>query len=158
MRKSIFVLFLLFFFFCFSTPVFPDSGMVDRMKSRIPKIITLKTKGAIHESDRAYLVYSGSDASVIKLIKEENADRLIIYKHVAKQQKTTLEIVEKRRALTLKRRDAGINPSKKTNPIVLVPEKIGIIILTNCKKSWPEDFRQQRYCINEEVKAWLDMN
>ena len=71
------------------------AGIKERMKARVPVIADLKTKGIIGEDNRGYLSFVGSKRASEAVIAAENKDRKAIYKHFAKQQKTTLELVEK---------------------------------------------------------------
>jgi len=67
----------------------------ERMKVRLPVIAELKTRGIIGENNRGYLGFVTAEKIKKDIISAENKDRKTVYTNFAKQQKTTLEIVEK---------------------------------------------------------------
>lgn len=71
------------------------AGIKERMKQRLPKIAELKKKGIIGEDNRGYLAFVSSVKAEQQLIADENKDRNKIYVHFAKQQNTTVDLVEK---------------------------------------------------------------
>ncbi len=75
-----------------------EEDVKSRMKSRLSTIITLKTKGIIGENNKGYLEFLGSDKSKKDVIDAENKDRETVYTDIAKEQKTTAEVVGRRRA------------------------------------------------------------
>ncbi len=81
-------------------------GIKERMKERLPVIAELKKQGVIGENNRGYLGFVGSQKSHEQLVADENQDRKTIYAHIASQQNTQLEVVEKNRALQLAQRAA----------------------------------------------------
>jgi uncharacterized protein len=70
-------------------------GIKERMKERLPAIADLKTKGVIGENNKGYLGFVSAERAQEDLISAENQDRKKVYTYFAKQQKTTLDIVEK---------------------------------------------------------------
>ncbi len=80
------------------------SGIKERMKQRLPAIVELKTKGIVGENNQGYLAFVTGQTSQEALVLDENKDRKTIYTHIAKQQNTSLDLVEKRRAITLAER------------------------------------------------------
>lgn len=66
-----------------------------RMKQRLPVIAKLKTKGIIGEDNQGYLGFVTSVRKHEDVIKAENRDRKTIYTYFAKQQKTTIDVVQK---------------------------------------------------------------
>ncbi len=70
-------------------------GIKERMKQRIPVIAELKAKGIVGENNRGYLAFVGSARASEAVVAAENRDRKAIYTHFAKQQKTTVDVVEK---------------------------------------------------------------
>ena len=80
------------------------SGIKERMKQRLPAIVELKTKGIVGENNQGYLAFVTGQTSQEALVLDENKDRKTIYTHIAKQQNTSLDLVEKRRANTLAQR------------------------------------------------------
>jgi hypothetical protein len=79
-------------------------GIKERMKQRLPAIVELKTKGIVGENNQGYLAFVTGQTSQEALVAAENKDRKTIYTHIAKQQNTSLDLVEKRRAITLAER------------------------------------------------------
>ncbi len=75
-----------------------EEDIKSRMKSRLPTITTLKAKGIIGENNKGYLAFLGSDKSKKDVIDAENKDRETVYTDIAKEQKTTAEVVGRRRA------------------------------------------------------------
>ncbi|HLG31019.1 MAG TPA: YdbL family protein, partial [Candidatus Brocadiales bacterium] len=75
-----------------------EEDIKSRMKSRLSTITTLKAKGIIGENNKGYLEFLGSDKSKKDVIDAENKDRETVYTDIAKEQKTTAEVVGRRRA------------------------------------------------------------
>ena len=71
------------------------AGVKERMKERLPVIAKLKAKGIIGETNRGYLGYVGAARDSAEVIAAENKDRKSIYSYFAKQQNTTIDVVEK---------------------------------------------------------------
>jgi hypothetical protein len=84
----------------------PAQGIKERMKERLPVIAQLKTQGIVGENNRGYLDFVGNVKTHEALIAQENQDRKTVYAHIAKQQNTSLSVVEKNRALQLIERAA----------------------------------------------------
>jgi len=84
----------------------PAQGIKERMKDRLPVIVELKTQGIVGENNRGYLDFVGNVKTREALIAQENQDRKTVYAHIAKQQNTSLSVVEKNRALQLIERAA----------------------------------------------------
>ncbi|MCF8076351.1 MAG: YdbL family protein [Desulfotignum sp.] len=84
----------------------PAQGIKERMKERLPVIVELKTQGIVGENNRGYLDFVGNVKTREALIAQENQDRKTVYAHIAKQQNTSLSVVEKNRALQLIERAA----------------------------------------------------
>ncbi|MCD4722360.1 MAG: YdbL family protein [Desulfobacula sp.] len=74
------------------------AGIKERMTQRLPVIVDLKAKGIVGESNKGYLAFVTDKRAQESVITDENKDRKMIYKHIAKQQNATLELVEQRRA------------------------------------------------------------
>lgn len=70
-------------------------GIKERMTKRAPAIATLKAKGVVGENNKGYLGFVGSARENEAMVAAENKDRRVIYTYFAKQQKTSLGIVEK---------------------------------------------------------------
>jgi uncharacterized protein len=84
----------------------PAQGIKERMKERLPVIAALKKQGIVGENNRGYLSFVGSEKKQEQVVAAENRDREKIYAHIAAQQGTKLEVVEKNRALQLAERAA----------------------------------------------------
>ncbi len=80
------------------------AGIKERMKNRLPALVALKTQGIVGENNQGYLAFVTGQKSQEALVADENKDRKAIYTHIAKQQNTSLDLVEKRRASTLAER------------------------------------------------------
>lgn len=95
--------FISFFILIFSlfaltlTPVLADP-IKDRMKSRLPAINQLKSKGIIGENQKGYLQYLGKQQPDKGLVNNENQDRKKVYSMIAKKQGVSVDLVGKRRA------------------------------------------------------------
>ncbi|BBO75485.1 hypothetical protein DSCW_29020 [Desulfosarcina widdelii] len=86
--------------FLFSTPVFAGD-IKARMKSRLPKIVQLKAKGVIGETNDGFLAFVGAQKAEQDLVAAENEDRKKVYQAIAKQQGTSAKVVGQRRALQI---------------------------------------------------------
>ena len=86
--------------FLFSTPVFAE-GIKARMKSRLPKIVQLKAKGIVGETNDGFLAFVGGQKAEQDLVASENEDRKKVYQAIAKQQGTSAKVVGQRRALQI---------------------------------------------------------
>jgi len=71
------------------------AGIKERMKQRLQVIAELKEKGIAGETNRGYIGFVTDVSAWEEVIEAENRDRKAIYTHFAKQQKTSLEVVEK---------------------------------------------------------------
>ncbi len=72
-----------------------------RMHNRLPAIVALKSAGIVGENNQGYLTILKQAADKKALVDAENQDRRTIYEAIAKQQKTTPELVGQRRALQI---------------------------------------------------------
>ena len=74
------------------------------MKSRAPILDRLRAQGSIGEANTGYLVILQKNTlspDEVKTVQAENADRALVYKAIAKKEKTTVDLVGKRRALKI---------------------------------------------------------
>ena len=94
-RKIFKIYVLLIVCLIFSSQLAFAAGIKDRMKQRLPVIADLKAKGIIGEDNQGYLGFVTSEKPHQGVIAAENKDREMIYMHFAKQQKTTVNVVEK---------------------------------------------------------------
>ncbi|QSH40876.1 YdbL family protein [Lentisphaerota bacterium ZTH] len=75
-----------------------------RMKARLPQLEVLKQQGVIGENNKGYLEVLKTDDEAKKLVEAENKDRKVVYTAIARQQKVSVEMVGKRRALMIAKR------------------------------------------------------
>ena len=99
-KKSRLLLILLTLIILFGQNVFANS-VQQRMKERLPVIVELKNAGIVGENSLGYLEYIGAAKKNEDVISAENSDREKVYEAIAKKQKTTAELVGKRRALQI---------------------------------------------------------
>ncbi len=90
-------------------------GIKERMKQRLPTIVALKAQGIVGENNSGYLAFVTGQRNQEALVTSENEDRKAIYAHIAKQQNTSIAVVEKRRAITLSQRAASGEFVQKPN-------------------------------------------
>ncbi len=85
---------LLIFCLIVSSQLVLASEIKERMKQRLPVIADLKTKGIIGEDNKGYLGFVTSTREQEAVIAAENEDRKTVYTYFAKQQNTTIDVVE----------------------------------------------------------------
>jgi len=100
-RKIIIIIISCFLLNTLFTGLVFAQNIKTRMKNRLPVINGLKAKGIVGENNKGFLEFIGGKKKNAGVIKAENADRAAVYKAIAKQQKTTSELVGKRRALQI---------------------------------------------------------
>jgi len=83
--------------FTVGTAAFAE-GIKDRMRGRLPELATLKAQGIIGENNKGYLEFVGKKIVKREIIEAENSDREKVYRSIAKQQGTTVEVVGSLRA------------------------------------------------------------
>jgi hypothetical protein len=71
------------------------------MLARLPEIKALKDKGLIGENNKGFLEFVGQQQEKPKVVAAENQDRQMVYKAIAKQQGTTVDLVGKHRAIQI---------------------------------------------------------
>ena len=64
-------------------------------------IKVLKDKGLVGENNKGFLEFVGQQKEKQEVVTAENRDREIVYKAIAKQQGTTVELVGKHRAIQI---------------------------------------------------------
>ena len=74
-----------------------SASIKERMAGRIPAITSLKDSGVVGENNKGYLEFRAAKKSE-KLIQDENKDRGIVYKAIAKKQGVSADLVGTRRA------------------------------------------------------------
>jgi uncharacterized protein YdbL (DUF1318 family) len=72
-----------------------------QMRARLGDISTLKAQGIVGENNRGYLEFRSGDRSKAAVVNAENSDRSQVYSQIAQQQRTTVDLVGKRRALQI---------------------------------------------------------
>lgn len=72
-------------------------ALKDRIIQRKPAIEALLAQGTIGENNLGLLEYRGEEAN-LEVVKAENADRITVYKAIAKKTGTTMNVVGARRA------------------------------------------------------------
>jgi uncharacterized protein YdbL (DUF1318 family) len=72
-----------------------------RMIARLPEIKALKAKGLVGENNKGFLEFVGQKKEKQEVVTAENKDRKKVYKAIAKQQGTTVELVGKHRAIQI---------------------------------------------------------
>jgi uncharacterized protein len=73
-----------------------------RFKDRLPKIIEMKSRGIIGETNQGYLDYVENVRDMQDVVDAENRDRRMVYEEIARQEGTTVQVVGQRRALQLR--------------------------------------------------------
>ncbi len=99
----IIISFLLSIMFSNGVSVFAG-GIKSRMIARIPVIKALKAKGIIGENNRGYLEFRGGQRENGDVVDAENRDRKTVYKKIAQQQGTAIDVVEKHRAVQIEQK------------------------------------------------------
>jgi len=77
------------------------AGVKERMKQRLPVIISLKGQGVIGENNRGFLEYRAANRPKQSVVNAENKDRGLVYAAIAKKQKVSPAVVGQRRALKI---------------------------------------------------------
>lgn len=100
--RSISKIFVITLALCFVvTALAFSAGIKERMKQRLPQIVALKNKGIVGETNTGYLGFVTAKKAKQGVINAENKDRKAIYAKIAKQQKVSIQLVQKRRAASL---------------------------------------------------------
>lgn len=99
----IFCLFVLFVF-CASAWAGDMQKIKAQMKDRKPSIDALKDSGALGEGADGYLQVRKNQGNAAAIVKAENADRMTVNKIIARQQGTTVDLVSKKVAATIRKK------------------------------------------------------
>ena|SRR6056297_2035832 len=86
---------------CFFATSGSAAGIKERMRQRLPVIVSLKSQGVIGENNKGFLEYRTSQQSQQGVVNAENKDRGLVYAAIAKRQNVSPVIVGKRRALQI---------------------------------------------------------
>ena len=71
------------------------------MAKRAPVINALKSQGVVGENNKGFLEFVGQKKEKQSVVTAENQDREKVYRAIAKQQKTTVKLVGKHRAIQI---------------------------------------------------------
>lgn len=96
-KTNISLLLALFFCFLFVIPTH-SASIKERMAGRIPEINKLKDQEAIGENNEGFLEYRIPDRPKQNIVDNENKDRGIVYKIIAKREGASVKLVGERRA------------------------------------------------------------
>lgn len=165
--KSTIMFLLINFIFISSAPLYAENltEIKARMQSRYISILELKNDGIIGENNRGLLEYRQSQKPKEQLVAAENRDRLTAYKKIAKDCNKSIEDVGKRRALQIRELAADGHWLQNSdgywfqkNKSSKIPDSIYNEIREKCANKWPGDYRMQKYCVEEQTKAWKYLN
>lgn len=96
-----FILALAMIFSC-AIPAFAEENdlatVQESMIARLKDMVTMKKAGQVGENNLGYLTARTDDEKVAKLVKEENADRKIVYDTIATKQKVSSKSIGQARA------------------------------------------------------------
>lgn len=95
-RVSIFI--IVFSCFLLAVPAAYSASIKERMAARLPEINTLKDQGLVGENNKGLLEYRTAKRPKQNLIANENKDRNMVYRAIAKSQGAPVELVAKKRA------------------------------------------------------------
>ena len=103
MKKKVHItIFVTFLSIVFAAGAFASAKEIrNRMIARLPEIKALKAKGLVGENNKGYLEFVGQQKEKQDIVTAENQDRQKVYKAIAKQQETTVELVGKHRAVQI---------------------------------------------------------
>lgn len=74
------------------------NGIKERMRDRLPVIVSLKTKGVVGENNKGFLELLKGKNEKKEVVAAENKDRELIYSEIAKKTGTDVKLVGQRRA------------------------------------------------------------
>ncbi len=74
------------------------ASIKERMLARLPTINALKAKGIVGENNRGLLEYRTDQRVQQEVVEAENADRLAVYRAIAKKERVSVDLVGARRA------------------------------------------------------------
>jgi len=101
-KKVYFAVLAILLFVVFAAGAFPSAKEIRaKMLARLPEIKVLKDKGLVGENNKGFLEFVGQQKEKQEVVTAENRDREIVYKAIAKQQGTTVELVGKHRAIQI---------------------------------------------------------
>ena len=101
-KKVYFAVLAILLFIVFAAGAFPSAKEIRaRMLARLPEIKVLKDKGLVGENNNGFLEFVGRQKEKQEVVTAENRDREMVYKAIAKQQGTAVELVGKHRAIQI---------------------------------------------------------
>ncbi len=77
------------------------NNIKQRMKQRLPVIVTMKSQGIVGENANGYLEFVTAKRASEDVVASENKDRKTVYSAIAAQQGVGIATVAKRRALQI---------------------------------------------------------
>ena len=77
------------------------------MRSRLPDLVTLKSRGIVGENNQGYLEFVGGAQDKQAVVAAENKDRRLVYEGIARRQGTSPNLVGQRRALQIEANSAA---------------------------------------------------
>ena len=86
--------------FIFS-PLSTANDIKERIKSRLPMINDLKSRGIVGENNQGYLEFKSPNREQENVVNAENNDRRQVYTIIGRQQGTSADVVGQRRALKI---------------------------------------------------------
>jgi hypothetical protein len=96
--------FAMFMLVCLLATSASGAGIKERMKERLPVIVSLKSQGVIGENNKGFLEYRTSRRPQETVVNAENKDRSLVYAAIARKQNVSPVIVGQRRALQIARK------------------------------------------------------
>jgi len=101
-KKVYFAVLALLLFIVFAAGALASAKEIRaRMLARLPEIKVLKDKGLVGENNKGFLEFVGRQKEKQEVVTAENRDREMVYKAIAKQQGTAVELVGKHRAIQI---------------------------------------------------------
>lgn len=76
-------------------------SLKERMRSRLPVIVDLKTRGVVGENNQGFLEMLKGKTEKADVVAAENKDRSDVYAAIAKKSSTSAQVVGQRRAIQI---------------------------------------------------------
>jgi uncharacterized protein YdbL (DUF1318 family) len=102
MNTKLIILFVSIGIFIGSVSLFaqPDD-LKARFLERKPILDRMKDRGFIGENNKGFIVFRTPSKENRDVVNEENADRLKVYRNIARRHKTDVKVVGRRRAIQI---------------------------------------------------------
>lgn len=102
MRTKLIILFVLIGFFSGTVSAFAQrDDLKARFLERKPFLDELKDRGIIGENNKGFIVFRTHFKENRDVVNEENADRLKVYRNIARRHETDVNVVGRRRAVQI---------------------------------------------------------